>query len=541
LSAGHTAIHQPQSVIRCWPWIAAIASGLLLALCFPGADQGWLVWVALTPLVSAVWFAGGMQSPKACALGCVAGIAFFTATFWWLGELAPLFANPWLRTLPFVLSLYMGLYVGAWAWFLALVKPRDFLSPARHLGVAALAACAWVALEWVRGWLFSGFGWNGLGVALHGDLAMIQIAEWTGVAGLSWLVAFANVMAVLVVRRMVAEFGPRFLKSFRWEFSATLALIVAVWAYGTRTLLRGDATPTVPLRVAAVQAAIPQRDKFDPEQEDAIYAQFDRLTGLALLLQPPPQLVLWPESATPRGLFSDQVVHDFVFAQARRSDAALLLGSTHFEWESGNDYNVAVLLTEQGDRLQMHRKIHLVPFGEYLPLRPVFEPFVGQLVPADFARGRDYTLLEIGEPAVKLSALICFEDTLGYLSRRFVGAGAQALVNVTNDGWFARSAAAGQHLANAIFRAVENRRPLIRCANTGVTGIVLPTGYFERWIPTFQEGVAVREVAIPQARPTTFFTRHGDVISPVSAAVAVVAAGLGVWRRARGTRGALRT
>jgi apolipoprotein N-acyltransferase len=504
---------------------------VLLALSFPPGNQAWLAWVALTPLVWAVWSASSLTA--GALYGYVAGITFFTATFWWLGELAPLFANPWLRTLPLVLALYLGLYFAFWSWFLALLRPREFRSSLRNLCVGATAACVWVAQEWVRGWLFSGFGWNTLGVALHGDLAMIQLADRTGVAGLSWLIALVNVMAVLVVRRIVAEIGPHFLTRVRWEFSATVALVVLVWAYGTRTLLRGNATPTVPLRVAAVQAAIPQRDKFDPEQEGAIYAQFDRLTGLALLTQPPPQLVLWPESATPRGLFADQAVHDFVFAQAERSEAALLLGTTDFDPETVADYNVAALLTGRGEHLQIHRKIHLVPFGEYLPLRPVFEPFVGQLVPADFARGREFTVLDLGEPAVKLSALICFEDTLGYLSRHFVAAGAQALVNVTNDGWFGRSAAAEQHLANAVFRAVENRRPLIRCANTGVTGIVLPTGHVERWVPTFQEGLAVREVAIPQTTATTFFTRHGEVVSPLSAAVAAGVAILGVWRRRR--------
>ncbi len=553
-----------------WPWLAAIATGALLALSFPPGNQAWLAWMALVPLICAVWFgkrplafevwrlksgvpsnpAGSEETPnaklqtpntkrfRAAALGYVAGVTFFTATFAWLGELGPLFGNPWLRALPFVLALYMGLYFAFWAWFLALILPRDFTGSVGNLAVGALAACAWVAQEWVRGWLFSGFGWNTLGVALHADLAMIQIADRTGVAGLSWLVAFCNVMAVLVVRRIVAEFGPQFLKRIRWEFSATVALVVLVWAYGTRTLLRGDATPTFPLRVAAIQANIPQRDKFDPTQEEEIFARFDRLTGLALAMQPQPQLVLWPESATPRGLFVDQANHDFVFAQAERSDAALLLGTTEFDVQRGDDYNVAALLTGRGENVQIHRKIHLVPFGEYLPLRPVFEPIVGQLVPGDFARGREFTVLELAEPAVKLSALICFEDTLGYLSRRFVAAGAQVLVNITNDGWFARSAAARQHLANAVFRAVENRRPLIRCANTGVTGMVYPTGWFERWVPEFQEGIAVREIAIPSAGATTFFTRHGDVLSPVSAVLVFLAGGLRLMRRrADGTHG----
>ncbi len=522
-----------------WRWLAAIASGGLLALSFPPADQAWLVWLALVPLVSAVWFGrtgAGSEHFRPAALGYVAGLTFFTITFSWFSELAPLFSNPWLRALPLLLALYLGLYFACWAWFVGWLLPKadagEFVRSSRNLLVAALGATAWVALEWVRGWLFSGFGWNALGVALHADLAMIQIVDRTGVAGLSWLIAFCNLMAVLVVRRIVAEIGPQFLKRMRWEFSATVALVVLVWAYGTRTLLRGDATPTVPLRIAAIQSNIPQRDKFNPSQEEEIFATFDRLTGLALAMQPQPQLVLWPESATPRGLFADQANHDFVFAQAERSAAALLFGTTDLDYERGTDYNVAVLLSDRGERLQMHRKMHLVPFGEYLPLRPVLEPIVGELVAADFTRGEEFTVLKLADPAVQLSTLICFEDTLGYLSRQFVAAGAQLLVNVTNDGWFGRSSAARQHLANAVFRAVENRRPLVRCANTGMTGIVNSTGYFERWVPEFEEGIAVREIAVPVAGATTFFTRHGDLLSPTSAAVTVIAIA-GLWRSRR--------
>ncbi len=533
-------------------------------MAFPPVNQGWLAWIALIPLICATWFGqehlafevwrlkfGVSPNPsreketpnpkpqtpnlkrlRPAALGYVSGLAFFTTTFSWLGELGPLFGNSWLRLLPLLLALYLGLYFAFWAWFLAWLLPRrdaqQFVHSGRNLAIGALGASAWVAQEWVRGWLFTGFGWNNLGVALHDDLAMIQIADHTGVAGLSWLVAFCNLLAVLIVRRLVAEIGPTFLKRIRWEFSATVTFVVIVWAYGTRTMLRGDATPTVPLRVAAIQANIPQREKFDLAQEDEIFAQFDRLTGLAQLLQPPPQLVLWPESATPRGLFDDELNHDFVFAQARRLEGALLLGSTDFDLERNEDFNIAALLTDQAGRLQIYRKIHLVPFGEYLPLRPLFGPIVGPLVAADFTRGREFTLLELSEPAIKFSALICFEDTLGYLSRHFVAAGAQALVNITNDGWFGRSAAAHQHLANAVFRAVENRRPLIRCANTGVTGLVNRTGFVERWVPEFQEGIAVREVAIPVNAPRTFFTRHGDLVSPASAASALLSI-VGGW------------
>lgn len=542
LNAEHPAIRRPQKATRHWPWLAALASGVLLALSFPPADQGWLAWVALVPLICAVWFgqddsaSPAPRSKRPLALGYLAGVVFSTVSFSWLGELAPLFANAGLRSLPLVLGLYIGLYFAFWSWFLVLARPRTFVHSIGNLAVAALGASAWVAHEWLRSWLFTGFGWNTLGVALHHDLAMIQIVDHTGVAGLSWLIAFCNLMAVLIVRRLIEEFGPTFLKRMRWEFSATVALVVFVWAYGTRTLLRVDASPTVLLRVAAIQANIPQRAKFDPDQESFIFAQFRRLTDLALVLQPPPQLVLWPESATPRGLFDDELNHDFVFDLAGRIDGALLLGTTNFDLEHNEDFNIAALLTERGERLQIHRKIHLVPFGEYLPLRSILEPAFGRLISADFSFGREFTVFELHEPAIKASALICFEDTLADLSRRFVVEGAQVLVNITNDGWFAQSAASRQHLANSIFRAVENRRPLIRCANTGVSGLVSTTGYFDQWVPEFQEGIGVREIAIPSSAAQTFFTRHGDLLSPISAAITALAIGF-VWlgkRRAVG-------
>ena len=166
-------------------------------------------------------------------------------------------------------------------------------------------------------------------------------------------------------------------------------------------------------------------------------------------------------------------------------NAQLLLGTTDFDPEAKEDFNAAVLLTAHGETQQLYRKMHLVPFGEYLPLRPVFGGLCGQMVPADFTPGREATVFGLTEPKLRLAALICFEDTLGELTRRFVGSGAQVLVNITNDGWFAQSPAAEQHLANAVFRAIENRRPLIRCGNTGVTCAVDTYGRVDLWLREF--------------------------------------------------------
>ena len=434
-------------------------------------------------------------------------------------------------TLPLLLALYMGLFWALWTWFLgemlaAFDPARSFNRSLRNLALGALGASAWVAHEWVRERLFGGFGWNPLGVALHRDLAMIQIAETTGTPGLSWLVAFANLMGVIIVRRIVGELGPAFSRRIRWEFSFTMALIALVFAFGIRRLLHPEAVEDFPLHVVAVQPNIPQTDKFNPDAEDHVLAQIEQLTKLAMLGQPAPQLVLWPESAIPRGMFAEERNFHFVMDLAQHGDFGLLLGSVDFDPDKREDYNTAVLLTGRGSAHQSYRKMHLVPFGEYLPLRPVFGRFLGELVPGDFTPGREYTLLHLPEPSTDIATLICFEDTLGELTRHFALQGAQVLVNITNDGWFGHTPGAEQHLANAVLRAVENRRPLIRCGNTGVTGEVLPSGRVDRWLPLFREGFAAREIRVPKHPHATFYTRHGDWLSHIAIALTLGAIGL---------------
>lgn len=505
-----------------WPWLAAVGTGAALTFCFPRWNLGWLVWVALVPLICATFFSqntGRRAGLRKAALGYVAGLVFFTSTFVWLSTtLAALYENRWLLALAPLVAMVFGLYFAFWTWFVGTVLAPDdaarrFPRSLRNLATAAAGAAAWVAHEWVRERLFGGFGWNNIGVALHRDLPMIQIADLTGVPGISFLVVFLNLMVVIMVRRIIGELGPAFLKRVRWEFSFTMALIAAVFGYGVRALLAPDAGPSVPLRVVAVQPNIAQTEKFDPAAEGKIFAELDKLTGLAALTRPAPHLVLWPESATPRSMFADDVNYHFVLDQAKRLDGALLFGSTDFDPEKREDYNIAVLLSERGEKQQFYRKMHLVPFGEYLPLRPIFGGLCGQMVPADFSPGREFTVLDLDDPKIRLAALICFEDTLGELTRRFVQGGAQVLVNITNDGWFGRSPAAEQHLANAVFRAIENRRPLIRCGNTGVTCAVDAQGRVTPWLKPFEQGFAAREIRVPTAAPLSFYTRHGDWFS----------------------------
>ena len=518
-----------------WPWLAAASSGALLTLCFAPWNITPLVWIALAPLLCAIWFSresGRRPGLRAGLLGYVAGLVFFTSVFYWLGALAPLFDEPWLYALPFLLALIFGFYFAFWAWFLARIlapdpEQRMFRNSWSNLATGALAATAWITHEWVRGWLFSGFGWNNLGVALHADLPMIQIADLTGVAGLSWLVAFVNVMIVIIVRRILGELGPQFVKRIRWEFSISVALVVCVFTYGVRSLL-AKAPESIPLRVTAVQPNVPQTLKFSADGEDEIFEQVGKLTQLAIAANSP-DLLLWPESATPRGMYADDLNYRFVMDHAKEVSGGFLLGTVEDDPEHGVSYNAAKLLTDRGETEQTYHKMHLVPYGEYLPMRPLLGPIVGELVPGDFAHGKEPVVFTLPSPAVKFGALICFEDTLGDLTRRFVQKGAQLLVNITNDGWFLHTAGAEQHLANAVFRAVENRRPLVRCANTGVTcsidshGRVDRTGRNGIWIEPFTRGFVAREIAVPKNPALTFYTRHGEWLAHLAAVITVFA------------------
>ncbi len=518
--------------LHLWPWLAAVLSGLLLTLCFPcfpGWEGGWLCWVALTPLIAAVWFGGG-GILRAAQLGYGTGLVFFWGVFSWLTTVTGL---GW-----FLLAFYLALYPSAWAAFLCAARSDagDFTRSGANLRLALLGAVLWVALEWMRGLGSLSFGWNGLGVALHGNLALIQITEWTGVGGLSFLVAFTNLTAVLTVRRFCNEARLRRIRP-HWDFSANMALIAAVFAFGVRALFAPGLGGSTPLRVAAVQANIPQEQKFDRASAQHIKQCYSRLTQIALATRP--QLLLWPEAATPGSLFESQEMFDYVSRFAQRGNTNFLLGTLDSD-QAQHDYNIAALFAGRDLMPQTYRKIHLVPFGEYIPFRRSFPPFewvIGDLVPGDFTPGTECTVLKTEHPSLNIAALICFEDTLGDLTRRFVQRGAQLLVNVTNDGWFLHSQGSEQHLANAVFRAVENRRPLVRAANTGVTAFIDPLGRivnaFRPEGNPFSEGVLADTIMIPPAAPQTFYTRQGERFSQACAVLSLAALGVFIARYRR--------
>jgi apolipoprotein N-acyltransferase len=356
---------------------------------------------------------------------------------------------------------------------------------------------------------------------------MIQIAELTGVAGISFAIAFANVIAVITPIRLFWETKTHRMRP-HFDLTLTMVGIVALLAFGLHRIQVPSAAKSI--RVAAVQANVPQLEKFDRRFSGTVFERLGRLSEIAVRPNPPPALLVWPESSMPDPVRDrNSESYRFVAGFSASTNTNLMLGT--LDIDEGRDYNAALLVSNGGERVQIYRKVHLVPFGEYIPLRhsfPLFATIASTWVPGDFAAGTEHTVFTLTDPDVRVAPLICFEDTVGDLVRKFVLNGANLLVDVTNDAWFLHSSGSKQHLANAIFRCVEDRRPMIRAANTGVTCFVNEFGRITQILQdgarnTFNEGVLTGDISVPQDRQLTFYARHGDLFAESCVIVAAVA------------------
>jgi apolipoprotein N-acyltransferase len=569
-------------VLRLWPWLAAIATGLLNAGCFPPFNYDWLCWVALIPLLAAIWFSGG-ESKRRWArdllLGYVAGLTFFWIVFSWLHTVT---VPGWI-----LVGLYMGFYFAGWSWLCGLLRPglrkvrekriegvdavsrrltekyaaahpgssdpavatalsrrpgedildasteqgdhsaarrSPWLSSINNLRLAFLLSAAWVAHEFLRSIVFSGWGWNMIGSALHAKLVMIQIAEFTGVSGLSFMVVFTNVILLATARRFILEMQVKPMRP-HFDLTLTMASIVGVMGFGLHCLhIRREGNL---INVALVQPNIPREEKFTAEFANKTFDLFTRLSRPVLDSSAHPDLLVWPESSMPGPVLGDELSHRFVMDFSASAKTDLLLGT--IDVDETQVYNAAMLVSA-GAQVQVYRKVHLVPFGEYVPGRhtiPLLARIVGDQVPDDFAFGKEFTVFKLTNDKARVAPLICFEDTIGDLTRQFVLAGANLLVNVTNDGWFLRSAGSRQHVANAVFRCVETRLPMVRAANTGVTCFINEFGGVTQILvdengSQFTDGTLTGQVAIVPNPEPTFYVRHGELFTYACVGIAGV-------------------
>ncbi|MBN1587674.1 MAG: apolipoprotein N-acyltransferase, partial [Candidatus Omnitrophica bacterium] len=432
-----------------------------LAFCEIGAP--WLAgfaWVAFLPFFLRLKTVTSAR--QAFVFGYLTGVAVFVPLLYWLWHVT---VFGWL-----LLSLGMALYVALFAVIAFWLSRRSAL-------VAVPAA--WVVVEWLRANLFSGFGWALLGYSQYRFLPLIQISEFTGVYGVSFLVMAVN----CVLAELIFELSRGQVRGLTLtQALGAVLLVVTSLGYGAaRLAVAAPAEASSELKVAVIQGNIPQERKWQPEFADDIFWVHQELTKQSL--EQGAELIVWPETSAPGYVNIEPILEETLAELAGQGKSALLVGAPSLDLETGffpEYFNSAVLLTEQGIE-ERYDKLHLVPYGEYIPGER-WMPVLRQLiVTGDFSPGKTphvFTLYpqphhnpQRVEPA-RFAVMICFEDVFAPQVRSFVRAGAQFLINITNDAWFGRSAAPFQHLAASVFRAVEFGRSVVRSANTGVSGFV---------------------------------------------------------------------
>lgn len=534
---------------RTW---GALSAGLFLALAHPEPGWAFLGWLAPGLLLVS-------------CLGCRPGTAFRRG--WMAGAVYFLVSLRWLLRIPFpsgavagwlALSSYCALYLGVWAVLIA-YGARGQAGPGMGGGpgetwierarFALGAACAWVALEMLRARVLGGFAWNFVGVTQYREVALIQMAAWLGVYGVSFLVVWVSSSVGLALRaEAIRAFagaageggrrGPR-LGAGLGEARVPIFAVLVVMALGMFRLSRTP-SPGRSLRVAMVQPSIPQTLIWDGGASQERFEQVYRLSEAAVATGP--DVLVWPEGSLP-GIGREAFGR--MLALIERGGCWWIFGGDDDEQgpASTNVYNAAFLFDPGGRMAASYRKRHLVPFGEFIPFERSL-PIMRRLTPVSvsFSSGDRVGRFEVGRGGVVVSPMICFEDTFPHHSREPAGEGVDVLLELTNDGWFGEGSAQWQHAANTLFRAVENGVPLIRVANNGVSCWIDERGRLREVLRSeagsvHAPGVMTVEVEIPApgARAGTWYHRNGDVFGwgCVAYALAGVAGNVVSRRRQR--------
>jgi apolipoprotein N-acyltransferase len=503
----------PAPTGRAWRLLLSLVSGAALALAYPDYNLPLLGWVALAGLIFSS-LGAGLRLAGLC--GLLFGLAHYVISLPWIytvlreyGPLPAWQAAALLGLLSLAGAIFFAIFAGLLAW---LSRRGEWL--------ALLAApFLWVALEYLRTHLPDiGFPWNLLGYTAANSLTLLQITSVTGIFGLSLLVAAYNALvlwALLSIRQNQHK-GRRVLTPAALIWMGTTVVLVAASALGGSMVPQAQPTNMAHL----VQTSLPQSMSYTPDW-DAIHAgdmeELARITTQAGRAQP--GLVVWPEVPAPfslqQGPFAERAAEI-----ARESVSNFVLGVVHWK-SSGNSmraFNSVGVLDPAGRPTFVYDKIHLVPFSEYIPWRSWlwFASDLTALI-SDFSTGTEYSVGQL--PGGRFSVFICYEAIFPDQVRRYVENGAELLINVSNDGWFGKSSALGQHVAMARVRAAENRRWLLRDTNTGETVSVDPYGRILARLPRYDRGVLEAPYAFRS--DTTVYTRWGDWVAWISVAAAI--------------------
>lgn len=494
------------------PYFPGLAGGILLTAAFPDYNLYPLAFFALVPLWSSI---RTMTPGRAFYAGMITGLAHYLTLIYWIVPTLSIFGKlPTLAALSclVLLSFYLALYTGLFAFIMKKQPGPAWLTP-------LWGGMVWVGLEFIRTHALTGFPWGVLGYSQYANSFLVQTADLTGVLGISFVLVVSNgiLTQTWLVFSKKAPAGTGFVIPLVYG----ILLVTGAHAYGilrlkTVDLWINNADLT---KISIIQGNIEQNKKWDKAFKEFTLDQYEKLSLSAL----PADLVVWPETALPFYYGRDPVNSSRVDALVRNARTHFLLGSPAVEisQEKIRYYNRAYMLNPLSLVTGTHDKTHLVPFGEYVPLQDLLW-FVEKLTAeaGNFSKG-ETGALPLGFKGHKTGVLICFEILFPDISRAFVLNGADILTTITNDAWFGRTSAPAQHFAIAVLRAVENRRALVRAANTGISGFIDPAGRIISETGLFTPTTLTRN--LPALDQISFYTRYGDL----AGMAALVAMGLG--------------
>lgn len=499
---------------------------------------GFLAWITYIPLLS---FLENKSSKQQFKLSFLFGFIFYSGSMYWLytalnsfGNLSPLISVMVLFLLILILSTYFGII-----FFLSASLEKYF-----KVSRFWILPLIWILVEWCRNhWPVGGFPWGQAGYSQARYPLLIQIADLTGVYGVTAFLVWVNLAGVEIFKKIF--YRPLFPSSPDYRkrgfylqtdkkklfFITLLIFTVFIYGYYSKKKLSEKILHLPKIRIALLQGNIPQNEKWLREQANKIFRIYLEMTQKALLQEV--DFLIWPESAYPYEISLDEATVpkqlSSLFADFSNSIRfpKLLFGAVTFEGRLPPDalyvppefpiHNSALLFDPRTNEIQFYHKQHLVPYGEYIPLKEVF-PFIKKLTAqmGEFQPGKTFNPLISGD--VRIGSLICYEDVFPEIARKQVNAGANLLVNLSNDAWYGNSSALPQHLNFSIFRSIENRRSLVRATNTGKTAFIDPIGNIRITLPSFKQDLLIEEASILSST-NTFYSRFGDVFVLGSATI----------------------